>query len=102
MKSVKSISSFKKKTNFKLASDLGRNPGEAEKFRNSTLWKKLRSRHIKEEPFCVKCGRIGRDVDHIKPIEDGGNLTDPNNLQTLCKKCHIDKTKKENKKRHRK
>lgn len=102
MKSVKKINQFKKKANFKSVSDLNKKPKEVEKFRNSTLWKKMRARHIKEQAFCIICGRIGTDVDHIKPISEGGGMIDPENLQTLCKKCHNEKTRKENKKRHRK
>ena len=32
-------------------------------------------------------------VDHITPIRIGGKALDPNNLQTLCVKCHNDKTR---------
>lgn len=44
----------------------------------------------------IGCGvnfEEGRDfeVDHIKRLEDGGS-NNPTNLQTLCKKCHKEKT----------
>jgi 5-methylcytosine-specific restriction endonuclease McrA len=31
-------------------------------------------------------------VDHIIPIEAGGAKLDPDNLQTVCKRCHTHKT----------
>ena len=30
------------------------------------------------------------EVDHIQPLEDGGS-DEPDNLQVLCRGCHIDK-----------
>ena len=33
------------------------------------------------------------DVDHIIPLQMGGQLLDKNNLRTLCKECHKAKTK---------
>lgn len=42
---------------------------------------------------CCKCGRKTNDleIDHIMPIAKGGK-THPNNLQTLCKKCNMEKS----------
>ena len=48
---------------------------------------------------CVICGRAGRlEVDHITPLqrEPGQDPYDPNGLQALCRRCHIDKTADEN------
>ncbi|MFC6770310.1 HNH endonuclease [Halorubrum pallidum] len=39
------------------------------------------------------------EVDHITPIADGGHPFDPGNLQTLCTKCHTEKTAVENSER---
>ena len=45
---------------------------------------------------CVKCGRYGRmECDHIKPLEDGGDVYTLTNLQALCRGCHIEKTRQE-------
>jgi 5-methylcytosine-specific restriction endonuclease McrA len=49
---------------------------------------------------CCSCGRSTREhgvlleVDHIVPRSKGGS-DDPKNLQTLCKKCNIGKSNKD-------
>lgn len=53
------------------------------------------------EPTCRHCERKNRlteaeEVDHIKPIADGGDPYEFGNLQSLCKRCHRMKTAKEN------
>ena len=41
---------------------------------------------------CVKCGStVNLEVDHIMPIAKGGKTTF-NNLQTLCKRCNMNKS----------
>ena len=48
---------------------------------------------------CVECGQAGRlECDHITPLqrEPGQDPFDPNGLQTLCRDCHIAKTRREN------
>lgn len=46
---------------------------------------------------CRKCGRPGRlEVDHVDPAP-GRDPFDTENLQTLCRGCHIAKTRAENK-----
>jgi 5-methylcytosine-specific restriction protein A len=51
--------------------------------------------------MCLAEGRVtqGVIVDHIVEIQDGGDLTSPDNLQTLCRYHHALKTKAERKKR---
>ena len=45
---------------------------------------------------CVKCGRAGRlECDHVNPIAWGGLVYDKGNLQSLCRGCHIAKTRGE-------
>ena len=47
---------------------------------------------------CQKCGKYGArlEIDHIKPLGDGGALYDLDNLQALCRfPCHFDKTRRE-------
>ena len=36
------------------------------------------------------------EVDHIRPLRAGGKVYDPDNLQVLCRDCHIAKTAGEN------
>ena len=46
---------------------------------------------------CVMCGRAGRlECDHILPLQLGGDPWALDNLQTLCRSCHIQKTAGEN------
>ena len=64
----------------------------------SPRWKKLR-RIIKDRDGhrCKICGKAGRlEVDHVKSVSRGGAFWDPENLQSLCRKCHIEKTRGEN------
>jgi 5-methylcytosine-specific restriction endonuclease McrA len=41
----------------------------------------------------------GLEVDHIRPVSEGGHPFDPGNLQTLCEDCHQRKTSLENSER---
>ncbi len=52
--------------------------------------------YLRAHPLCEKkmgtdlgigCGQPARVVDHIKPINQGGETTD-SNLQSLCERCH--------------
>ena len=36
------------------------------------------------------------EVDHVTPIQQGGDPWTESNLQTLCRACHITKTRREN------
>ena len=48
---------------------------------------------------CVECGRAGRlECDHVTPLErePGQDPYDPNGLQSLCRACHIEKTRRQN------
>ena len=45
---------------------------------------------------CVKCGKAGRmEVDHIIPVQFGGDWWPPEGLQTLCRSCHFDKSRRD-------
>lgn len=65
---------------------------------NGNRWKRTRRRMTSRDKYrCRNCGRPGRlEVDHILPVSRGGSPWDPGNLQTLCRACHIDKTRQEN------
>jgi 5-methylcytosine-specific restriction protein A len=62
---------------------------------------KARERHLRREPLCRECKRIGRIVqavimDHIIPLGTPGGPGDvPSNRQSLCFPCHNTKTGRE-------
>lgn len=57
-------------------------------------WQRLRLAHLSKEPLCRYCKdagviKLAEVVDHIKPFRDDWSLRlDPDNLQSLCKRCH--------------
>ena len=46
---------------------------------------------------CRRCGRYKArlECDHVKSMEEGGPVLDIRNLQTLCRNCHISKSRRE-------
>ena len=57
-------------------------------------WDRVRSAHISRFPKCAVCGEPADDVDHIVPISEAPHRRlDPDNLQSLCRKHHNQKTK---------
>lgn len=50
---------------------------------------------LRREPLCRRCGHEASQVDHIRPIRQGGARLDPENLQALCHSCHSRKTRTE-------
>lgn len=67
------------------------------------IWKlQLRPEQLAREPFCRECWTPRRarvratEVDHVKPHRGDLQLfLDPNNLQSLCHRCHSRKTMQE-------
>ena len=63
-------------------------------------WAAVRRAVLKRDEFrCVACGLAGRlEVDHVTPMqrEPGQDPFDPNGLQALCRTCHVEKTRREN------
>lgn len=58
-------------------------------------WLRLRRVVLVEESICMICRRKPSiQVDHIKPLCDGGT-DDRNNLQGICLDCHDIKTRKD-------
>ena len=68
-------------------------------------WSKVRLLVLDRDSWrCQKCGKAGGrlEIDHIKPLEDGGAVYGLPNLQTLCRfPCHFDKTRRERGARNR-
>ena len=64
---------------------------------NRKVWQRVRLVALERDGWrCVKCGKAGQlEVDHIKPMGEGGAAYDIDNLQTLCRGCHIAKTRAE-------
>lgn len=65
--------------------------GTGDGFYSTKAWKTLRAFHLKGHPACKLCGLPGDMVDHIHPIQEGGEALNESNLQTLCNKCHARK-----------
>lgn len=59
-------------------------------------WRRLRLVKLAMNPLCEECQVHDRvvaasEVDHIRPLADGG-LDELDNLRSLCKSCHSRKT----------
>lgn len=70
---------------------------KATAFYRTTEWRNTRAKVLRRHRFCTACAEAGkqtlaREVDHIKPIRDGGAPLDERNLQPLCRPCHTRKT----------
>ena len=56
-------------------------------------WRKARRLFLKDNPFCVKCPRESKVVDHIEPHRgDMVLFWMRSNWQALCERCHNAKT----------
>ena len=57
-------------------------------------WMRVRRTVLDRDGWrCRRCGRAGRmEVDHVIPLDRGGDPWDAGNLQTLCRPCHVEKT----------
>jgi 5-methylcytosine-specific restriction endonuclease McrA len=67
-------------------------------FVRNNLWAWVRLDVLRRDNYkCSICGhRFGRsqlDIDHIIPVQMGGELFKKENLRTLCKGCHKAKTR---------
>ena len=67
---------------------------------NARRWAAVRRVVFERDGWrCVVCGKAGRlECDHVTPLQrkPGQDPFDPNGLQTLCRACHIEKTRSEN------
>ena len=64
-------------------------------------WRRLRRKVFERDGFrCQKCGKAGRlECDHRNPVrklKDPEQFWEPSHLQALCRSCHIQKTRVEN------
>ena len=65
---------------------------------SSRRWERVRRAVFDRDGYrCTACGAAGAlECDHVRPLALGSDPYDQNNLQTLCRSCHIKKTSKEN------
>lgn len=74
-------------------------------FYQSMAWRNLRKAFITQHPICEECKKKGiitpaTVVDHIVPINEGGAALSPDNLQSLCDRCHNKKSASEGHKKN--
>jgi len=62
---------------------------------NSARWRNTRARQLADHPLCSVCMRVADQVDHVVPIEKGGDIWSFDNLQSLCAYHHGKKTRME-------
>ena len=67
----------------------------------SKRWRVVRLVVFRRDGYrCVKCGRrSGLECDHVRSIENAGDWFDLGNLRTLCRGCHIEVTRAENRRK---
>lgn len=60
-------------------------------------WQYVRRKVLQRDGYvCQLCGSRSRlEVDHVVPLQEGGP-SHIDNLQCLCRNCHIAKTRREN------
>jgi 5-methylcytosine-specific restriction enzyme A len=74
-------------------------PRKRDKFLDSQAWRDLRDAFVAANPYCESCYPqhlvAAEDVDHILPRRTHPEMAlDWNNLQSLCKTCHLEKTRR--------
>jgi 5-methylcytosine-specific restriction protein A len=65
-------------------------------------WHLFRNAYLRANPLCVRCLtrdllEPATDVDHIRPVTgpDDPAFFDPSAVQSLCSRCHKEKTARE-------
>ena len=65
----------------------------------TSIWAKVRLKVFDRDGWaCVRCSKKGRlECDHVTPLEDDHNqdMYSMGGLQTLCRGCHIEKSREE-------
>ena len=64
---------------------------------NKRRWERVRIEVFRRDNYrCCLCGLAGAlECDHVKPQFRGGDPYQLDNLQTLCRACHIQKSRGE-------
>ena len=50
---------------------------------------------------CQRCNRFADEVHHLVRLADGGAAFDKDNLQAVCRRCHLDEHLDPDERRHR-
>ena len=63
-------------------------------------WMRTRAQYFARYPLCAHCAARGDvalavELDHVRPLSQGGAAWDWVNLQGLCLSCHLVKTRSE-------
>jgi 5-methylcytosine-specific restriction endonuclease McrA len=67
---------------------------------HSARWLRVRLEKLERDPLCQRHAHRGQivravDVDHWRPLDQGGAPYDDDNLVSLCRECHGEKTQAE-------
>jgi len=66
-----------------------RNTFKNASYTSKRSWRKARDVYLRQYPICENCGvKESYVIHHIKPVDEGGDIWDPNNWQALCRECH--------------
>jgi hypothetical protein len=71
-----------------------------QKYEFFIAWRQIRSKALRRDRWlCVSCRNRGKfvrakEVHHIIEIRDGGDEFDLTNTESLCRRCHLSKTRK--------
>ena len=75
---------------------------DAAKVRSSMRWQNVRALKLRQQPTCEDPDKLHLDrpilakqVDHIIPLQAGGDAFAMDNLQSLCVHCHAVKSARE-------
>lgn len=57
-------------------------------------WRSFRAAYLRRNPVCcvAGCGQPATEVDHIRPLREGGGRFDAANLRPTCKQHHSRRT----------
>ena len=65
-------------------------------------WRALRLDVLRSAGWrCRRCSRFGDEVHHIVRLADGGAAFDKDNLEPVCRLCHLDEHLHPDERRHR-
>ena len=63
---------------------------------NTKRWAMTRRSKLNASPICERCGdALATEVHHKHSLDAGGAPWSPANLESLCKSCHSQRTRKE-------